>query len=144
MPLSDWDPRLISPERALRIAGDWPFYHTLELARLSQFEMEGGGAPLPDQWQLNLRCGKPECMASITKVLDTQQLNPDTGHAGDLLDAGTLLSAVLRHLVTAHDVPLSGSGEGGRGNAAEYPATGAGGGNPADPVHSSGSHSGLD
>jgi hypothetical protein len=145
MPLSDWNARLLTPERALRLTGDWPFYHTLQLARLSQFEMEGGGGQIPDQWQVNLRCGKPDCMASITMVLATRELDPDTGHAGNLLDVGTVMSAVLRHLVTAHDVSLSGSDQDGRRNPPDG-NTGPGTGSPgtAGHVHSSGSNPGLD
>jgi hypothetical protein len=102
MALADWDARLITPERALRLAGDWPLYATAELAALSQFEPEGGGGRAIDRWQLNLRCRKDG--QSIT-LLERDGASYETS-------LGDLLSAVLRHLVTAHDQSLSGVSNG--------------------------------
>ena len=111
--LSDWDPRLISPERALRLTGDWPVRVTCEYALLSQFEPEGGGpGQQPDRVQVNLRCGR--CDQSVMLL--------GSGAPGELLipvaavatTAAEIMSAVLRHLVMAHDQPLSAAAEEGR------------------------------
>lgn len=102
MALADWDDRLLSPERGLRLAGDWPLYATFELAGLSQFELEGGGPPpVEDRWQINLRCRKDG--QSVAMLGDGTSFTTDIGD---------LLSAVLRHLVTAHDLVLSGANSG--------------------------------
>jgi hypothetical protein len=97
MALADWDARLISPERALRLAGDWPVYATAELAELSQF-----GPEQADRMQVNLRCRKD---GQSVGLLGAPGVTYETS-------AGDLLSAVLRHLVTAHDLPLSGASDG--------------------------------
>jgi hypothetical protein len=94
--LADWDPRLISPEQALRIAGDWPVYASHEMASLSQFGDQ------PDRWQINLRC--LECGQSCG-LLDAPRQVYKTS-------IGDLLSGVLRHMVTAHDWSLSGATHG--------------------------------
>lgn len=92
MGLADWDPRLLSPEKALRLAGDWPLYATDELAELAQFGSQ------PDRWQINLRCRKDGQSVAL--------LGDGTSHTTTV---GDLLSAVMRHMVMAHDVPLSGA-----------------------------------
>lgn len=102
--LADWDARLLAPERALRLVADEPVYATCERAELSQFEAEGGGEVQPDQWQINLRhgpCGQSVAMLGYST----------TGHVigGAMTSNGDLLSAVLRHMVMAHDLPLSGA-----------------------------------
>lgn len=131
-----WDDRLISRERALRLAGDWPVYASVGYAQLEQYETEGGDH-LPGQWQVNLRCGR--CHASVTLLakfavrpgknvaelarylgeLGDQELTErDFGWLGTTLieevnyQATTItgeLTAVLRHMVMAHDVSLSGA-----------------------------------
>jgi hypothetical protein len=104
MALADWDARLLSPERALWMAGDWPLYATFEVAQLSQFEPEGGGDPQADQWQINLRCRKDN--QSVAMLGDATSFTTSIGD---------LLSAVVRHMVTAHDQSLSGgSPDGGQ------------------------------
>jgi hypothetical protein len=100
MALADWDPRLISPERALRLVGDWPVYATAELAELSQFTPEGGGPAAADRLQHNLRCG--HCGQSVTLLAEAPQLSTTTAEQ---------MSAVLRHVVMAHDLPLSAAGK---------------------------------
>lgn len=97
--LADWDPRLISPDRALMLAGDWPVYATYELAELSQFGTETDPGQ-PDQWQINLRCRR--CEQSCGLLSDAT--GPYQTNVGDLL------SGVLRHLVMAHDLSLSAGG----------------------------------
>ena len=117
MALADWDPRLMTPARALALVGDWPAYASVDLAELSQFEPEGGGPRQPDQWQAHLRCG--QCHQSVTMLASFQTVTglanglasvlaagPPAMH-GDATTMGDLLSAVLRHLVMAHDVSLS-------------------------------------
>ena len=96
MALADWDPRLLSPERALWLAGDWPVYATYDLAELSQYDAQ------PDQWQINLRCRK--CDQSCGMLA--------TGDLSYQATIGDLLSGVLRHLVTAHNLSLSGAPDG--------------------------------
>jgi hypothetical protein len=113
--MSQWDPRLITPGRALELAGDWPVYADADLAKLSQFESEAGGlTEQADRWQVNLRCGKitdrgaslpGRCGQSITLLA--------TIHSQASLTPAGLLSATLRHMVMAHDVPLN-NPEGGR------------------------------
>jgi hypothetical protein len=94
-----WDARLITPERVFELTRDWPLEYTRELAELSQFEMEGGGDPLPDQWQINMRCGK--CGQSCGMLAD---------HTGPLpTSIGDQASGVLRHMVMAHGTSLSGA-----------------------------------
>src|SRR5690348_3108211 len=97
MALADWDPRLIAPEHALHLAGDWMLYATWELAELGQFE---GGT---DRWQINLRCRK-----------DGQSVGMLGDGTSFTTSIGDLLSGVLRHLVTAHDLSLSGAPRGER------------------------------
>jgi hypothetical protein len=106
MALADWDARLISPERALRLAGDWPLYASCEKAQLSEFGSQ------PDQWQVNLRCDKDHQSMGL---LGTVKLRTDNTLASVYYEStsiGDLLSGVLRHLVTAHDIPLSGAPDG--------------------------------
>ena len=92
--LADWDPRLITPARALELAGDWPLIATAELAELSQFE--GGQA---DRWQINMRCAKDDQSVAM--------LGDDTPGPPAQTTLGNLLSGVLRHLVMAHELPLN-------------------------------------
>lgn len=98
-----WDSRLITPARHYELIATWPAYVTTELAELSQFETEGGGAGQADRWQSNLRCGR--CGQSMGQLGDGGQANMTT--------MGDLTAGVLRHMVMAHDVPLSGAGKAG-------------------------------
>lgn len=107
MALADWDRRLITPERALELAGDWPVYYTVAKAELSQF-----GELQADQWQINQRCGK--CDQSIALLASGRadilaNLTAGTFETGPHTTTGDQLSDVLRHLVTAHDLSLSGA-----------------------------------
>ena len=103
MALADWDPRLMTPARALALVGDWPLYASVDVAELSQFEPEGGGARQADRLQVNLRCGQCSQSAAMLAAGNAASLEavPFTTTMADLL------SAVLRHLVMAHDVSLS-------------------------------------
>ena len=96
--LADWDPRLITPARALELAGDWPLIATAELAQLSQFEGDQA-----DRWQINLRCAKDD--QSVGMLGDDMPGPPAQTTLGDLL------SGVLRHLVMAHELPLNQRGD---------------------------------
>ena len=102
MALADWDPRLMTPARALALVGDWPFYGSLDVAELSQFEPEGGGPRQPNQQQMHLRCG--HCHQSMWLMAGSSASGP---LQSAMTTNGDLLSAVLRHLVMAHDVSLS-------------------------------------
>jgi hypothetical protein len=112
--LADWNPALLSPERALQLAGDWPLYASAETAELSQFEMEGGGH-LADRPQINMRCGHerhgggPMCGQSCGLLGENR--GPDTVPV--LTSVGDLLSGVLRHMVMVHDQPLNRSANDG-------------------------------
>jgi hypothetical protein len=97
MPLADWDARLMSPARALELAGDWPVFFDLELAELSQFEPEAGSGTLADRWQVNMRCAR--CRQSCGQLGAVQA----AGFAPARTSIGDLLSGVLRHMVMAHD-----------------------------------------
>lgn len=103
--MSSWDSRLITPDRQYSLVAEWPYYTTFELAELSQFEPEAGGERRPDQLQLNLRCGR--CDQSMGVLPQSR--------AG-MAQVGDLAAGVLRHMVMAHDVPLSGAGK-AAGNA---------------------------
>lgn len=98
--MPSWDARLITPARALGLAGDWELTATYELAELSQFEPEAGGPRAGDRWQVNLRCAV--CSQSIADMGD------GTGQVRVSVEG--VLTAMLRHLVNAHDMPLSGAG----------------------------------
>jgi hypothetical protein len=100
-PLADWDARLLTPARALELAGDWPVYADLELAELSQFEPEAGGKTLADRWQVNMRCRA--CRQSCGQL---GAWGAD-GYVPAATSIGDLLSGVLRHMVMAHDQALS-------------------------------------
>lgn len=97
MALADWHPKLITPDRAIRLAGDWPVYASYEHAPLSQFGDQD------DRWQINLRCRK--CRQSCGLLGRDWGISYETS-------VGDLLSGVLRHLVTAHDLSLSGASDG--------------------------------
>ena len=101
--LADWDARLLSPERALRLAGDWPLYATFEISLLSDYGDQ------PDQWQINLRCRK--CQQSCGLLANGSGTSSTVITAAET-SIGDLLSGVLRHLVTAHDLSLSGGSDG--------------------------------
>jgi hypothetical protein len=76
------------------------------MARLSQFEPEGGGPGQADRMQVNLRCRDDG--QSVMLLADSSDLVlADNVTAFTVADQ---LSAVLRHLVMAHDVSLSGEG----------------------------------
>lgn len=92
--LADWDARLITPARALELAGDWPLITTAELAQLST-QQDGG----TDRWQINLRCAKDDQSVAM--------LGDDTPGPPAQTTLGDLLSGVLRHLVMAHELPLN-------------------------------------
>jgi hypothetical protein len=98
-----WDDRLLPAGRAMELAGAWRWYPTFELSELSQFETEGGGAGQADRWQVNLRCA--QCHQSVAEL----------GPGNESVTTGTaeLLAGVLRHLVMAHDIALSGAGKAG-------------------------------
>lgn len=97
--MASWDGRLITPARHYELIATWPAYVTTELAELSQFETEGGGPGQSDRWQSNLRCGR--CQQSMGLLGD--------GGAALMRTMGDLTAGVLRHMVMAHDVPLSGA-----------------------------------
>jgi hypothetical protein len=103
--MPSWDARLITPERQYRLIADWPCYVSTELAELSQFETEGGGPGQADRMQSNLRCG--HCGQSMGLLA--------AGGAVERTTMGELAAGALRHMVMAHDVALSGAGEGGPG-----------------------------
>lgn len=109
MALRDWDRRLIAPEDALRLTGDRAVYFTAERAELAQFAPEGGGAALPDQLQINMRCG--QCHQSVTMLAAEQDVTAARLEGGETT-IGDLMSDVLRHQVTAHDQSLSGGSRG--------------------------------
>jgi hypothetical protein len=111
--LADWNDRLLSPERALRMAGDWPVWASAELAELSQFQMEGGGPGQADRWQINLRCGAERHGGGAVCGQSCGMLGENTGAAPVLTSIGDLLSGVLRHMVMAHDQPLNGASDDG-------------------------------
>jgi hypothetical protein len=104
MALRDWDKRLITPETALALTGDRGVYFTAEVAELSQFAPEGGGARQADQVQVNMRCA--ECRQSITLLAAADLMAPRA--EGQPTTLGDLMSDILRHQVTAHDQSLSG------------------------------------
>jgi len=99
MPLSSYDPRLMTAARALELAGDWPVFVDVQYADLGQFEPETGGPRQEGRWQANLRCMR--CQQSCGQL----------GAQGDLVatDIADLMSGVLRHMTMAHDVPLKGN-----------------------------------
>jgi hypothetical protein len=103
--LADWDNRLITPARALELAGDWGIFFDLELAELSQFEPEAGGKTLADRWQVNMRCG--QCRQSCGQL---GTVGPD-GFVPAPTSIGDLLSGVLRHTVMAHDQAVNAAAE---------------------------------
>jgi hypothetical protein len=113
--LADWNDRLLSPERALRMAGDWPVWAAAELAELSQFQMEGGGPGQSDRRQINLRCGAERHGGGRMCGQSCGLLGEDNGPgtAIVLTSVGDLLSGVLRHMVMAHDQPLNGASDDG-------------------------------
>jgi hypothetical protein len=104
MALADWDARLITPARALELAGDWPVWMSAEWADLAQFETEGG-AVQASRWQLNMRCGKCGQSCGLLTQAKPGLLAPSFERADT--SPGDLLSGVLRHMVMAHDVPLN-------------------------------------
>lgn len=110
-----WDRRLISPERALELGGKAALIVTADWAELAQFEPEGGGPPQPDRGQLNIRCG--QCQRDV-RLVGIGPPNQQTVRLGEIqpigFDVEGLLSSVLRHLVTHHDLPLNRSSDNGR------------------------------
>jgi hypothetical protein len=127
MALADWSARLMPPERALHMTGDWPLTVSYELAELSQFETEGAPEPQPDQWQINLRCatvkgwrlgGTAEAgqhNAGLDRKVRCEQscgMLAASDHSAILTIGDTFMSGVLRHMVTAHGAVLSGAGDG--------------------------------
>ena len=108
MALADWDPRLITPGRALQLAGDWPVYFDAGQARLSQYEPEAGGQRLADQWQVNCRCGKDHQSITMLGRFSLREDGAPEWVEFASTTVGDLLSDVLRHMVTAHDLSLSG------------------------------------
>jgi hypothetical protein len=114
MPGLEWDPRLITPERALELAGHWELIVDAQWAELSQFESESGGERLPDRGQFNLRC---RLCGQSCRLLGEGPPNQPVVKLGEIrplpFDLEGLLSAVLRHMVMAHDVPLNRAAENG-------------------------------
>ena len=115
---AEWDDRLMPAARALELCGDWPLTASYELARLSQFEPEGGGEPQPDQWQINLRCAvvRGYKLDAPAKALDDSQacgqscgMLAESGRPFVISLKGDLLAAVMRHMVMAHNLSLSGA-----------------------------------
>jgi len=113
-----WNDRLLSPARALEMAGTWPLTATHEVAELSQYETEDGRPPQPDQWQINLRCSTVKGWKlddlEASRALPAAQCGQSVG----MLAAGgqgfttsieDLLAGVVRHMVTAHNLSLSGA-----------------------------------
>lgn len=104
-----WDSRLITPARAMELAGDHGIYASIGYAQLSQFGREDGAPAQPSRWQVNLRCGP--CHQSVIQ-LATMDVEPGSTLIRsvnyDAVTPAELLTAVLRHLVMAHDVSLSG------------------------------------
>lgn len=101
MPLSSYDPRLMTAERALELAGDWPVFVDVQYADLEQFGPDTGGPRQAGRWQANLRCMR--CQQSCGQL----------GAQGDTVatDIADLMSGVLRHMAMAHDVPLKATAE---------------------------------
>jgi hypothetical protein len=99
--VANWDRRLITPQRHYELVAEWPYYTSYELAELSQFEPEGGGGGQADRVQLNLRCGRCDQSMGLLPSLPGERSN-----------VGELAAGVLRHMVMAHDVALSGLGKG--------------------------------
>ncbi len=77
---AQWDPRLITAAEAIGLAGDWPVT-----------------AAVTDG-DIVLLCAKDGCGQSAGQLR----------HGGTtvIASAGDYLSAVLRHMVMAHDIPL--------------------------------------
>lgn len=103
-----WDPRLLEPARALELAGNAALFVTVDWAELAQFELEGGGPGQLDRGQLHLRCGA--CGRSLRllgegppgqQVVRLSEITPYP------FDPVSLVTSVLRHLVTHHDLPLN-------------------------------------
>jgi hypothetical protein len=119
MGLRDWQDKLISPQRALELTGDWPLTATYELAELSQFEGETGPQDeRPDQWQINLRCStlkgfkldNPGGAAELERKACGQSVGMlAAAGQGFTTSIADLMSGVLRHQVTAHNLSLSGA-----------------------------------
>lgn len=105
-----WDPRLLSPERALALAGTAGIYAGVDYAALDQFAAEDGRPAQPGRWQVNLRCGLCHQSCGLLGTLDVQPgatlIRAVNYEATSITD---LLAGVLRHLVMAHDVSLSGA-----------------------------------
>ena len=99
--MPSWDARLITPERQYALVAEWPYYTTYELAELSQFEPEGGGPGQADRVQLNIRCGRCDQSMGLLPASERERAT-----------VGELAAGVLRHMVMAHDVALSGLGKG--------------------------------
>lgn len=103
-----WDPRLITPARTLELAGAAELFITADWAELSQFENEGGGPPQPDRGQLHIRCAL--CGRSVRLVGEGPPDQPVV-KLGEItpykFDVVGLLTSVLRHGVTHHDVALN-------------------------------------
>jgi hypothetical protein len=94
-PLSDWNAQLIRPEEALAIAGDWP----VVFAVMHNSDANTG--------EIHMCC--EDCGQSVAML--------NRGDAEYRSSVEGQLSAVLRHMVMAHDIPLNHRRENGRGNA---------------------------
>lgn len=103
-----WDPRLITAERALELVASVGLFVTADWAELAQFEPEGGGPPQPDRGQFHMRCAT--CGRSV-RLLGEGPPNQETVQLNEItpfpFDIPGLITGVLRHLVTHHDVPLN-------------------------------------
>jgi hypothetical protein len=116
--MAQWNDRLLPAARALEMAGDWPLTATHEYADLGQFENEAGRPPLESQWQINLRCSTvkgwklddPDGSALLPRVACEQSVGmlaaKDQSFTTSISD---LLAGVVRHMVTAHNLSLSGT-----------------------------------
>lgn len=110
--VQQWDERLISQARALELAGSWPVSWDL-------VPEDGAG-------RLILRCG--QCLQSCGMWLAGAT---PTGNRRQT-SADDMLAAVLRHLVTAHDLPLNKAAEErGKDERNRTGTPGAGSGDPA-------------
>ena len=117
--MPQWNNRLLSPERALALAGNWALTATYENAELSQFENEAGRPPLEDQWQINLRCSiqkrwkfgpeNAEANAELERVACGQSVAMLAAHGESFTTSvNDILAGVVRHMVMAHELALSG------------------------------------
>lgn len=85
-----WDERLITRERALELAGRWPVYLEFDEIRAATY----------------LRCCRCDQSCAAFEFGPGRSLNLLASRSETNVD--DVLSGVLRHMVMAHDVQLSG------------------------------------